>query len=242
MTSWAITSSRSRRARMTRRIWSSTSPPIASRVCLRASSSSWKCRAMAASALPEPTGDVVFRSLVAGGREHLLGDPELDELAEQEEAGPLGDPRGLLHVVGDDRDGQLLLEVVDQLLDLGGGDGVERGARLVHEEDLGIDREGPRDAEPLLLAAREAHPRLVEIVLHLVPEGGVAERPLHLFLEARLPPHPAEPQAGGYVVEDRHGGEGVRLLEDHADPPPHLDRIHSRGVEVLAVEEHLPGH
>src|SRR6266404_1911213 len=205
MTSWAITSSRSRRARMTRRIWSSTSPPIASRVCLRASSSSWKCRAMAASALPEPTGDVVFRPLVAGGREHLLGDPELYQLAEQEEARPLRDARGLLRVVGDDRDRQLLLEIVDQLFDLGGGDGDERRARLVHQEDLRIHREGAGDAEALLLAAREAHPGLVQIVLHLVPQGRVAERPLHLLLQPRLPAHPREPESGRHVVADGHG-------------------------------------
>src|SRR5207302_11199596 len=38
------------------------------------------------------------------------------------------------------------------------------------------------------------------------------------------------------VVEDRHRRERVRLLEDEADPPPDLDGIRARGVEVLAVQ------
>ena len=46
-------------------------------------------------------------------------------------------------------------ERVDEVLDLGGGDGVERRAGFVHEEDLGFDGEGPGDAEALLLSTRE---------------------------------------------------------------------------------------
>ena len=41
-----------------------------------------------------------------------------------------------------------------------GGDRVERRARLVHEDDLGLHGDGPGDAEALLLAAGEAEGRL----------------------------------------------------------------------------------
>src|SRR5437899_191315 len=104
MTSWARSPSRSIRARMTRRIWSSTSPPIASRVCLSASSSSWKCRATTPPILPEPPGDVILGPRVARVGEEGARRPDLHQLPEEEEAGRLRHPGGLLHVVGDDHD------------------------------------------------------------------------------------------------------------------------------------------
>ena len=78
-----------------------------------------------------------------------------DQLAEVEEGGPLRHARGLLHVVGDDRDRVAAAKLVDQLLDLGGGDRIERRAGLVHQDDFGIDRDRAGDAQPLLLAARQ---------------------------------------------------------------------------------------
>ena len=70
-----------------------------------------------------------------------------------EEGGALRDARGLLHIVGDDDDRIAAAQLVDQLLDLGGGDRIERRAGLVHQDHLGIDRDGAGDAQPLLLAA-----------------------------------------------------------------------------------------
>ena len=57
-----------------------------------------------------------------------------------------------------------------------GGDGVEGGAGLVHEDDLGLGGDGPGDAQPLLLAARQLRGRRLQPVLHLVPQGGLAQR------------------------------------------------------------------
>ena len=48
----------------------------------------------------------------------------------------------------DDDDGVLLLEVRGKLLDLGGRDGVERARRLVHQKDLWLHSQRPRDAQP----------------------------------------------------------------------------------------------
>ena len=62
------------------------------------------------------------------------------------------------------------LELVDQLLDALRGDRIERRRRFVHQQDVGLDRERPRDAEALLLAAREREGGLVQAVLHLVPD------------------------------------------------------------------------
>src|SRR5882762_11419844 len=150
MTSCARSPSRSMSARMTRRIWSSTRPPIARMVCFRASSSSWKWRAMTAS-LPEAAGDVVLGPLVARVGEQLARDPDLDQLAQQHEAGIVRHPGGLLHVVGHDDDRIAVLQLEHELLDLGGGDRIEGRAGLVHQEHVGLDRDRPGDAQALLL-------------------------------------------------------------------------------------------
>jgi hypothetical protein len=65
--------------------------------------------------------------------------------------------------------------VEEQLLDLGGADGVEGGSRLVEEQNFGLNREGARDTETLLLTTGEFVGRLVEVIFDFVPEGGVAE-------------------------------------------------------------------
>ena len=126
-----------------------------------------------------------------------------------------------------------LLDLVHEVLDAAGGDRVEGRARLVHEDHLGVDGEGPGDAQPLLLTAGQAHGRRLEPVLHLVPQGGPAQRPLDDLVEAR-PCEPGHLRAVGDVVVDRLR-ERVRLLEHHADAAPHLDRVDLRVVEVDAV-------
>ena len=93
-----------------------------------------------------------------------------------------------------------------------------------------------RDAEALLLPAREAERVVLEPVLHLVPERGLANRALDALVEVRSF-MPSTRGTEGDVVVDRLR-ERVRLLEDHADPPSHLDRIDRGRVEVLAVVEH----
>ena len=70
----------------------------------------------------------------------------------------------------------ILPQLVDQLLDLGGGDRIERRARLVHQDDVGIDRHGAGDDEALLLTAGKAGAGLVQPVLHFVPQAGAPER------------------------------------------------------------------
>src|SRR5215471_2992510 len=115
--------------------------------------------------LAEPPRNVVLRDLLARVREDLFGPIVLDQTPEHEEGGVLRNAGRLLHVVGHDHDRVVALELVDELLDLLRRDRVERRCGLVHQDDLGLDRERPRDAEPLLLAAREAERRGVEAIL-----------------------------------------------------------------------------
>ena len=66
---------------------------------------------------------------------------ELDQFSKQEEAGRVGDARGLLHVVRHDDDGALFPDRQKQeVLDFGGSDRIERGAGLVEKENFRINR------------------------------------------------------------------------------------------------------
>ncbi len=101
-------------------------------------------------------------------------------------------------------------------LDLDRGDGVERGAGLVHEDDLGLDRDGAGDAEALLLAAGEAERAGVEAVAHFFPQRGAAEAALDGLVELGLVADALEAKAVDDVLVDCFR-ERVRFLEDHAD-------------------------
>ena len=95
-------------------------------------------------------------------------------------------PRGLLHVVGDDDDRVSFFSSAMSSSIWSVRDRVEGRAGLVHEDDLGLDGHRPRDAEPLLLAARERQAGLLELVLDLVPEGRAPEGPLDQLVDVAL--------------------------------------------------------
>src|SRR6266516_1601383 len=176
----AITSSVSSRSRCERafiapRSARRTSEPSSSRLASSWSSSSWNVmRTFSA----KTARHVVLRPLVGRGGEDPRRLVVLHQHAgaaafvdlEAEERGAVGDARGLLHVVRDDHDRVVALQLVHQLLDLLRGDRVEGRGGLVEEQDLRLDRDRTRDAEALLLAARERERAPLEAVLHLVPE------------------------------------------------------------------------
>src|SRR4051794_36242839 len=178
-------------------------------------SSSWKWLRAVSGTLAHLPGDVRLRARVGRVREDLLGVVELDDpprtvllviQLDREERRLVRHARRLLHVVRDDHDRELLLELEHEVLDLAGRDGVERGTGLVHEDHVRVDRQAARDAEPLLLAA--GHPEGVglEPILDLVPERALLERPLDDLVHAAL--HAEHARAEGDVVVDRLG-EGV---------------------------------
>src|SRR5260221_10481753 len=100
----------------------------------------------------EAAGDVVLGTFVPGRSEYLVGIADFDQVAQMEKRGQLRNPRRLLHRMGHDDDAEVLAQVIDKLLDARGGDRVERRTRLVHEDHLRIDGNGPGDAQTLLLA------------------------------------------------------------------------------------------
>ena len=93
----------------------------------------------------------------------------------QKERRVVADARGLLHRMRHDHDRVDFLQLADEIFDLARRDRVERRGRLVHQDDFGIDGETARDAEPLLLPARERERGAVEAILDFVPERGVTQ-------------------------------------------------------------------
>jgi hypothetical protein len=125
---------------------------------------------------PKPSGDVVLGRLLVRVREDLVRRTYLNELAwlslgrQVEEGGLVADPGGLLHVVRDDHDGVLLLELPDQVFDRKRENRVECRARLIHQQHLRLNRNGPGNAQSLLLAAGKANAGPAESVLDLIPQ------------------------------------------------------------------------
>src|SRR5512139_2837735 len=145
---WLISRSSAPRASIARLSWRSTSPPMESTPPRIASISASNCfevwsliAVSRARRSAEAAGDVVLGFLAARLEEDRVGLVELDQLAEVHVRSVVRHPRRLLHVVRDDQDRHLLLELPDQLLDARRGDRVERGGRLVEQHDLRVGGE-----------------------------------------------------------------------------------------------------
>src|SRR5882724_1185969 len=164
-TRWASLASRRASASTDSAICFSASPPISATIRARSCRSRSKAFAVWGSTIistlhasAEAAGDVVLGAPIARRGKHLAGRAEFDQLAEIHEGREIGDARGLLHVVGHDHDRVVGLQLVDQFLDLGGRDRIKRRAWFVEQDHLGLDRDGTRDAQPLLLTAGQAQP------------------------------------------------------------------------------------
>src|SRR5438477_246139 len=94
--------------------------------------------------LSKPSRDVILGLSHRGSREDLLCFVELHELSVQEETGFIRYACSLLHVMSHDDNRVVLLQIVDQFLDFGRRDRIERRRRLVHQQYLGLYGKGPR--------------------------------------------------------------------------------------------------
>src|ERR1700686_49494 len=106
---------------------------------------------------PHPTTHVCLGRRLSRRPKNLIRRTEFNQsprfacVLDGHEAGELRYASRLLHVVGHDDHRVLIGNLADELFDLEGCDGVERRARLIHEEEGGIHGDSPRDAQPLLL-------------------------------------------------------------------------------------------
>src|SRR6202167_1155541 len=221
-------------------IMRSARPPISatSRVnsCRSLSNALAVCSEAMIPSSTEPAGDVILRASIARRGENLVGIVEFDQLTKIHEGGLVGDARGLLHVVGDDRNRVVLRQFLDQLLDLGGRNRIERRTGLVEQDHFGPHRDGAGNAKPLLLAAGQAEAAGVQLVLDLIPQRAAAQRLFDAAVHFGFGNLLIEPDAEGDVLIDRHR-KRRRLLEHHADARAQQIEI-ELGVEDIGLVEH----
>src|SRR3954454_9953271 len=185
-------------------------------------------RSVSKGALAEAAGDVVLGLLGLRLDEDRVGVAVLDQLPEVHVGGVIRDARRLLHVVRDQHDRVVVLELGDQFFDARGGDRIERRARLIEQQHFRLDGDAARDAKALLLAAGEAVAALVELRPHLRPEGRARQRPFDALVHLPLAEPLEQAHAEGDVVVDRHG-KGRRFL----NTMPTLARIRGRSRVTL---------
>src|SRR5665213_4479502 len=188
--------------------------------------------------LAEAAADIVGGAPRLWRAEQLSGRRELDQPAQEHEAGIVGDPRRLLQIVGDDDDRIVLLQLDDGLLELGGRYRVERRGRLVEQKDLRSHRDAARHAQALLLAARQAEARMAQLVLDLVPQGRLAQGFLDPLVHLGAAEALVQLDPEGDVVVDRHR-ERRRLLEHHADARAQGGDVDLLVEDVLAIQHDL---
>ena len=179
-------------------------------------------------------GQQRLRVRVQRPRVQLLRVGDLDHPADVHHHHPVGDVLHHRQVVADEQVGQpqSLLQVLQQVDDLGLHRDVQRRHGLVADDQVGVQGQRPGDADALPLPAGE-RVRVAARVLRAQPDDGqqlgdpVAQRlPLqHLVDDEGLGDHPA----------DGHPGvqRGHRVLEDELHP--RADRVHRLGVGVLEV-------
>ena len=150
----------------------------------------------------------------------LFGGAFLDEFAVLQNGDLVADMLDDGEVVGNEEVGEteLVLQVHEEVHDLGLNGDVEGADRLVADDEFGFDGEGPGDADPLALAA-------AELVGEAAGVGGIEPDQLEEFRDAR------GAVGGGHfrkmnlkrLREDganaEPGVEGVvRVLKDHLNP------------------------
>ena len=124
----------------------------------------------------------------------VLGRGDLDDPAQIHHGHAVADVLDHRQVVGDEQVGEaeLLLQVLEQVDDLGLDRHVERRHRLVADDQLGLHRQRAGDADALALAAGE----LVRIAAHVVGLQADGLEQLHHPVRELLP-------GLGEIVDDR---------------------------------------
>jgi hypothetical protein len=140
----------------------------------------------------------------------------------RQEADLVGDVAREAHLVGRDEHRRALdLEVADDLEHLADALRVERARDLVEQERAGLPGERAGDRDALLPAAGE-----VVRARALAAGEADARQQVGGARPGRLAPH----ALGAHrrerdVLDGRDVREEVQRLEDHAEPPPHRDRV-----------------
>ena len=183
---------------------------------------------------------------------HLGRRPVGDQPAEVEHGHPVGDAHDQAHVVLDEEDGDLqpLADVADGGRHLAGLGGVHARHRLVEQQDRGLDAEGARHLDALLVAVGELAGGQSEDPVDAEELGDLADSvavPAVLAHRVGQPqPGADEPRPGEVVAAEhqvllhRRRGEERDVLEGagHAEAG---DRVRRQADEVAVAEAHRAG-
>ena len=153
---------------------------------------------------------------------------------------PVADVLDDAHVVGDEHIGQpeLALERLQQVQDLRLDRHVERGHRLVADDEVGLQDERPRDADPLPLPAAELV-RVATRVVRLQPDHVHHPRDLRPPFARRADAVDAQTLADAVADRRARVEAGVRVLEDDLHPAPvrlQLRALERRDVPAVEVD------
>ena len=148
----------------------------------------------------------------------LAGLGHLDDLAEVHHRDPVADALHHRQVVGDEQVGQaqLLLQIVQQVEDLGPDRDVQRRDRLIGDHESRVEDQRPGDVDPLPLATGE-RVRVAPHVLRWQPDP--AEHLRDPVLKLGTAGDAVRPERIADDLQQRHPGvEGrERVLEDDPD-------------------------
>ncbi len=179
---------------------------------------------------------------MAGRLEHGLDRSELGDTAEIHDHHAVGDVVHDVEIVADEQIGkpETVLQIHQQVQDLGLDRLVQRGDRLVEDDQPRAQRQCARDVDALALTARE----LVRIAAGELDGGGADG--IEQLVRTR--------NRSGAVELVHHGRERDRLLDrqpgierriavlkDHLHLAPIILEVERRGTHHFTVEHHLAG-
>ena len=170
---------------------------------------------------------------------HLADGAFLGDVAPVNDRDPVADGVDDLHLVrdDDDRHAKLPVDLCQQLEDLAGRRGVERGGRLVAQQIARAGGQRSGDGDALLLAARELR-GIRAGALGKSDELQKLQRTLFCLRAGRS----GQLQREQHVPQHRPLLEQVEVLKDHPDRTPRLQKLLLRQRrEVAAVQQDLSG-
>ena len=171
-----------------------------------------------------------------------VGRPVIDDRAELQSDDPLGEHLRQHHVVDvdDRRELALRAQLLDQPHDLPRGLRIERGGRLVDQQQFRILDQRPADADALALAAGQFVGALVGHVVE-ADARQQAERLVDVGLRKLAQPALPEPDiaepAAQHVLHHAQPLDQRVFLEDHAHAPPRAAQLAAAERGELGVVE-----
>ena len=162
----------------------------------------------------------------------------LDERAVAQDGDAVAQPERLVEVVGDEHDGlvQLLLQPQQDLLHVGADQRIERGERLVHQQDFRVGGQRAGQADPLLHP-----PRQLRGIVVLEARQPDPVQPFPALLLGLPDGHALDREAVGGVLGHRLVDMQPEPLEHHRDAvAPDLDQLLPAEREDIAPVDHDP--